>query len=136
MNYRADLNCANALDSNPIFSSRNLHLDVPSDFYESFHNKEGTSTVSKASIATPRKLNQDLIQCFTHLRRLTIAQRELDKGDSNAADHIKDSDEVYLIERKLLEISNLAGSRSLSKFPRTSQNLFIGSRGIKTHKVI
>lgn len=117
---RADLNCANALASDPIFPACESYNDGSSD-YHAAALRRGTNThpnpyTSQDTnvLADLPTLSKDLTNKFTTLRRVMMLYPDgRSKGDIEKKAHIYSSDEVYLIERGLLVLANLSGCRSI-----------------------
>jgi hypothetical protein len=110
---RADLNCANALACDPIFT--------PPDFVatnahsRASHNQRRSSSNESflggniGTLMELQLLHKDLIDRFVDLRYLAAFNR---RQTSERDEQIMRSDEVYSTERSLLTLSNLCGPRN------------------------
>jgi hypothetical protein len=117
--HRADLNCANALASDPIFPAHECN-DHAGCSETAFHD----DAFAFANLAVPRaqklgdvedlpSLNNDLTNAFAALRHLASLYPDRIHQDIEKKSQIRHSDETYIIERKLLTLSNLAGARNI-----------------------
>lgn len=114
--YRADLNCANALGTDPSFP-------VPHDFEP--NNISPPSTMSQArqksssmentspamkTVKDTETLNRELRDNFTALKHLAKINHRRDRhalSDEQKREMIRDSDRLFLVERNLLTLSNI-----------------------------
>lgn len=116
MRLRADLNCANALGSDPIFNvdvNGNPKTTPP---YPGELKEEGylTSVASLQSVAPGVRDMEDLClelkDNFTHLKHFAgLDADDIGHAKRSKEDKIGNSDKLYLTERSLLVLSNIWG---------------------------
>lgn len=120
---RADLNCANALGTNPAFPiPRDFESYNISELSAVFHNLDlparmECTSPSKISVKDTQTLNRELQENFTvlkHLSRINHRKDGLSITNDQRIEMIRDSDRLLLVERNLLTLSNISPGKFIT----------------------